>query len=368
MPEHSFEKVWATRRPDAGSDTLVRLAEGIGSPIFCFHTENGGSGEIRELGDTIRDRRPLYSTEAIGLHDRSTPPATMTEIVARHLRDIRRVQPGGPYRLLGLGAGGRLAHEAARQLHAAGEHTAVLAMVDTPAPGGENLGRHRDLRDLYDFRLDVLSRVFGTRDARALIAEMSSVGWAESGTDPTSFHWHQVVWAAARLADVEHVPVRYPGTAMLIQSAAAPRDLGWRPLVGQLRIRTVTAEGLRDILRDPRTLDGLRRVFGLVTTEPPPRRPRPPRPPRPEARPVPRPAAPALARRTTPRTTPWSTPGTAPSPLPPVTAPPKASGPARRPRIPQHTGKPGSHQAGALVRQRISHCPAIGGACHRRSG
>ena len=48
-----------------------------------------------------------------------------------YLRKIREVQPHGPYTLAGWSMGGLIAMEAARQLTAAGEHVALVALVDT---------------------------------------------------------------------------------------------------------------------------------------------------------------------------------------------------------------------------------------------
>ncbi len=47
------------------------------------------------------------------------------------MREIRGVQPHGPYLLGGYCLGGTIAYEAAQQLHAAGEEVALLALFDT---------------------------------------------------------------------------------------------------------------------------------------------------------------------------------------------------------------------------------------------
>ena len=48
---------------------------------------------------------------------------------------IRRVQPTGPYCLLGYSFGGLVAHEVARQLQEEGEEIGTLIFLDTRAPG-----------------------------------------------------------------------------------------------------------------------------------------------------------------------------------------------------------------------------------------
>ncbi|MBR7559922.1 alpha/beta fold hydrolase, partial [Mycobacterium tuberculosis] len=52
----------------------------------------------------------------------------------RHLRDLRRIQPGGPYVLLGHSLGGLIALEVARRLRRAGEEVALVMTLDTFVP------------------------------------------------------------------------------------------------------------------------------------------------------------------------------------------------------------------------------------------
>ena len=59
-------------------------------------------------------------------------------MAARYLADVREVQPAGPYLLGGWSYGGVVAFEMARQLEAAGQEIALLALLDSelPAAGG----------------------------------------------------------------------------------------------------------------------------------------------------------------------------------------------------------------------------------------
>jgi thioesterase domain-containing protein len=56
-------------------------------------------------------------------------PESVEEMAENTVREIRRVQPHGPYRLGGFCFGGVVALDAARQLRAAGEMIALLALV-----------------------------------------------------------------------------------------------------------------------------------------------------------------------------------------------------------------------------------------------
>jgi thioesterase domain-containing protein len=58
-------------------------------------------------------------------------PGTIAEMAADYLSIIRKVQPAGPYNLLGWSFGGLVAHAIATQLQAMGEEVALLALLDS---------------------------------------------------------------------------------------------------------------------------------------------------------------------------------------------------------------------------------------------
>jgi thioesterase domain-containing protein len=61
----------------------------------------------------------------------------VAEMAADYVEQIRLIQRTGPYHLLGFSVGGQIAHEMATQLRAAGEEVAVLVMVASYPPMGE---------------------------------------------------------------------------------------------------------------------------------------------------------------------------------------------------------------------------------------
>jgi thioesterase domain-containing protein len=91
------------------------------------------SGLMRPLGA----EQPLYGIQARGLADTpgsadaENPPQSIAAMAEDYLAQIRSVQPHGPYHLLGWSFGGLVAYEMATQLHAKGEHVAVLTLMDS---------------------------------------------------------------------------------------------------------------------------------------------------------------------------------------------------------------------------------------------
>lgn len=109
--------------------------KGERAPLFCIHPAGGlgwpYAGLIRHLpGD-----QPLYALQARSLSQRETCPESVDEMAADYLRQIRAVQPQGPYHLLGWSFGGHIAHAMAILLQQQGERVALLSMLDNyPLP------------------------------------------------------------------------------------------------------------------------------------------------------------------------------------------------------------------------------------------
>jgi thioesterase domain-containing protein len=75
--------------------------------------------------------QPVYALRAQGLDGVTPPYLTIEEMAAHYIREIRAVQPHGPYYLSGFSGGGIVAFEMAQQLRAAGEPIALVTAIDT---------------------------------------------------------------------------------------------------------------------------------------------------------------------------------------------------------------------------------------------
>ncbi len=113
--------------------SLVKLKEsGSQAPIFLVHAIGGDVLSYRSLSAYLADLdRPIYGLRAQGVDGKTRPLDSVEEMAALYLKEIREVQPHGPYYLGGYSFGGTVAYEMAQQLWVAGEKTALLAMFDT---------------------------------------------------------------------------------------------------------------------------------------------------------------------------------------------------------------------------------------------
>jgi amino acid adenylation domain-containing protein len=124
------------REPNQGitCSSLVALQpHGTRPAVFFVHGAGGGNlWTYTNLVPHLGLDQPVYALESRGM--RGLPEFEQIEEMATHyLREIRTIQPHGPYYLSGYCFGGNVAYEMARQLEAGGEKVALLALLDSAA-------------------------------------------------------------------------------------------------------------------------------------------------------------------------------------------------------------------------------------------
>jgi thioesterase domain-containing protein/acyl carrier protein len=123
------------RRVESGSKSdyrfLVKIKNGnVGKPLFLVHTIGGDIVTYHAISKKMRaDRRVWgikFSREADWEH-----PIDFGQLADRYIAEIKRIQPQGPYRLMGYCHGGVLAYYLACRLKERGEEVELLAMLDS---------------------------------------------------------------------------------------------------------------------------------------------------------------------------------------------------------------------------------------------
>ncbi|HEX2208939.1 MAG TPA: amino acid adenylation domain-containing protein, partial [Longimicrobium sp.] len=143
----------ALRREGAGADEgrlLVALNAGGALPPLVFFPPAGGTvTHYADLARRLGREQPFLALHAPGLTGGEAPLEGVEALAARFVEEIRAEQPRGPYWLGGWSSGGVTAFEAARQLRAAGQEVALLALVDPPAPDDRRPGTPVDRVELF---------------------------------------------------------------------------------------------------------------------------------------------------------------------------------------------------------------------------
>jgi amino acid adenylation domain-containing protein len=124
------------------NSSLVPLQpKGLKPPLYLVH---GGGGHIllyAELVKCLDGKQPVFALQARGLNGNEVPHQCIEDMAADYVRDIRTIQPNGPYQLGGYCFGAIVAFEMAQQLTKAGAEVSFLASFNGISP---NYVEHAD--------------------------------------------------------------------------------------------------------------------------------------------------------------------------------------------------------------------------------
>lgn len=113
-------------------ESLVPMSlSGNGLPLFLVHDPDGHVLLYRNLVQQLGHARPVYGLQSVGLDRRRQPLTTIPDMADHYIREIRTVQPRGPYLLGGFCFGGCVAVEMANRLQAMGETVGLVALIDS---------------------------------------------------------------------------------------------------------------------------------------------------------------------------------------------------------------------------------------------
>jgi thioesterase domain-containing protein/acyl carrier protein len=111
--------------------TLVLLKPGAGNPpVFIAHGLGGSVMDFFQPVRHIATDHPIYGMQARGSDGLDEPLESIEDMAEFYLDAIKKLQPRGPYVLVGYSLGGLVVLEMAQHLLAHGEKVALLAMLD----------------------------------------------------------------------------------------------------------------------------------------------------------------------------------------------------------------------------------------------
>jgi amino acid adenylation domain-containing protein len=107
---------------------------GSKAPLFLMHAHGGNVLDYNPLVKHLESDQPVYAFQARGLDGNLIKDATLEEMAAAYVAELRSFQPEGPYFLGGFCLGGLLALEAAEQLTAAGQKVPLVILIQSIHP------------------------------------------------------------------------------------------------------------------------------------------------------------------------------------------------------------------------------------------
>ncbi len=222
---------------DALQVILPLRSQGCHPPLFCIHPGGGISWSYCGLMKHLGPNYPIYGVQARGLVRPQPLPTSVEEMAADYADQIRKVQPAGPYHLLGWSFGGLVAHAVATELAQHGEQTALLAILDAYPVSDisveEPLVRNERaiLAGILDCDLEILD------DERVTLADVVDVLRGRDSALASLEEYHlsaviKIMTNNGRLA-IDFIPEVFHGDLLLFNSTIDRRDDGATPQVWQ---------------------------------------------------------------------------------------------------------------------------------------
>ena len=132
---------------------IIKVKDGgTRQPFFFFHGDfNGGGFYCLNLARGLSEDQPFYAVQPHGI-DGNAIPITIEAMAKAHLKELREIQPRGPYLLGGYCNGAVISFEIARLIEAEGEKVDLLVLLCASV---SNALRFRFLRNFVDCLSDV---------------------------------------------------------------------------------------------------------------------------------------------------------------------------------------------------------------------
>jgi amino acid adenylation domain-containing protein len=128
----------------AECSSLVPIqTSGSRPPFFCVHAVGGNVLEYHDLAKHLGMDQPFYGLQSRGLSGEA-PHTRIEDMAAHYIKEMREMQPVGPYFLGGRSLGGIIAYEMACQLRAQGHEIGLLAVLDSYPIGYQRLSTNGD--------------------------------------------------------------------------------------------------------------------------------------------------------------------------------------------------------------------------------
>lgn len=230
--------------------------------VFCVHGLGGDVYGFLDLARELAPDRPVYGLQAVGLDGGQPQHTTVEDMATHYAREIRSLQPEGPYHLVGASQGGWIAYAVAQELTRQGRTVALLGLLDTRATSdvpwtlyarvavpylvgrlpthlkryvsGPSEGRLRYLgRRLASLRLHV------TRSRADLPVRPATAGPVPAHDQNIAIDYFEAVARRYR-------PAKYAGDVTLFAGGDArffPHHVFWKHLVtGRVQVRLVSGD------------------------------------------------------------------------------------------------------------------------------
>lgn len=220
--------------------------EGTRPPFFCVHGLGGTVLRFQALAKHMGSDQPVYGLQAQGLDGVHPFHARVEDMAEHYVKEMRSVQPDGPYYFGGYSFGGYVCLEMARRLRRVGQEVGLLALLDT-FPEKEKSNTSLFLKLLSLSPREWVS--FFYRKARARVKH-----WIAAATFPQIL---KRAWYSCAKAERDYQLRPYPGDAVLfrpskesLRSSHGPAKAWSQWILGGVEVREIPGDH-GSITREP---------------------------------------------------------------------------------------------------------------------
>jgi acyl-coenzyme A synthetase/AMP-(fatty) acid ligase/thioesterase domain-containing protein/acyl carrier protein len=216
------------------------------TPLFCFTGAGASALCFVPLAEYVGEQTAVYAFEPSGLAERALPDWSIQQAVQRHWTDLRRIQPHGPYTLVGHSLGAHIALETARALQADGEIVDLVVMLDPWLSPRVAWDARKDLPDATVTLQTDDANGFGTWWERQKTVPLAGLFSADYDRKT------RAIEEVGMMAAFRHRPAPWDGRTLLIRSHLNTDDprLWQRILTGQLESQVLDCDH-HSIVRAP---------------------------------------------------------------------------------------------------------------------
>jgi thioesterase domain-containing protein len=216
------------------------------APLFCFTGAGASALCFVPLAEHVGEETAVYAFEPSGLSERALPDWSIRRAVQRHWTDLRRIQPHGPYTLVGHSLGAHIALETARALRADGEIVDLVVMLDPWLSPRVAWDARKDVPDATVTLQTDDANSFGTWWERQRTVPLAGLFSADYGRKT------RAIEEVGMMAAFRHRPAPWDGRTLLIRSHLNTDDprLWQRILTGQLESQVLDCDH-HSIVRAP---------------------------------------------------------------------------------------------------------------------
>ncbi|MGZ8846235.1 MAG: amino acid adenylation domain-containing protein [Pyrinomonadaceae bacterium] len=277
------------RETTVANAKVIACDTGSKPPFFCVHALGGNVLEYHDLARYLGKAQPFYGLQSGGLDGKHAPHTRVEDMAAHYIKEMRQLQPAGPYFIGGRSLGGMIAFEMARQLRAQGQEVGLLALLDTYPSGYAKLLRdQKTLRPCFEravartkahisnlsglslrdkFLYLVAKSKFAPRKMKSHLWRQAYNSFANLGRPlPRAL---QDIKELNSLAVREYVPHVYDGHITLFWASSDLRASvdfveGWRALAGGgIEVHEIPGSHL-DIVKEPHVQELANKLSGCL--------------------------------------------------------------------------------------------------------